>query len=247
MLALCYREKSTLSFGPFPKINWNDRKEAQALLEELVEQFPNVPEYRFDLSETLALMDLRGPFFSFPASPGLEKDFQEALRLSKELVTEHPNVPDYKFSKANIHYRLGLLQKANKELDKAESNLLQALDLQTTLAQRFPKMDLHLFLKIRFQDELINVLLDQKKWAESRPLLESSISQLKKMIAKDVNAKFLHFALADDSYKLAKALYQLDDPELANYYEHQAEEIRRTHGFGFSKKKGGKGPGQKGE
>src|SRR5207249_3996262 len=90
LLALCYREKSTLAPGPFPKVDGSDRKEAVRLLEQLAALFPHVPEYRFDLSETLAVMDVRSPLVPLPGSPISAKDLQEALRLSRELVTENP-------------------------------------------------------------------------------------------------------------------------------------------------------------
>jgi serine/threonine protein kinase len=229
LLALCYREKSTLTGGPFPKIDGSDRKEAISLLEELVKRFPHVPEYRFDLSETLAWMEVRGPPPpGFPSSKAAETDFQEALRLSRELVAEHPNVPDYQISKAQIHSKLAGLQKQNHQLDKAEKNLRQAVVLQNSLVLRFPKVPFHQFLNVQFQDALVDVLLEQKKWEESRPLLESSIKQLTKMLGQDKNKSFLGFALADDYGKLAKVLHAVGNPELAAQAEQQAKELRQS-------------------
>jgi serine/threonine protein kinase len=242
LLALCYREKSTVVSWP-PKIDTNDRKEAVALLEQLVKQFPQVPDYRFDLSETLAELDVRGPPMTFPGATTNEKDFQEALRLARELVVEHPNVPDYQLSKAQIHYRLAFVQKQNRQLDKAEKNMRQAVDLQSSLAQRFPRVQFHQFMVVFFQDGLVDVLLEQKKWADSRPLLESSIKQLKKLMGQDKTMLFLSYPLSEDYSKLAKTLRELQEPELAVEADRQARELRQQFGkgnFGFKDKKGPK-------
>jgi serine/threonine protein kinase len=246
LLGLCYREKSTSlwerarpidwkdrkeaknQWEQLAKQFWEDRKEAKNLLEQLVKQFPNVPEYRHDLSDTLALMDMRGPFSPFATSPNLEKDYQEALQLSRELVTEHPNVPDYQVSKAQIHFRLGFLHRVNKQLDTAEKDLRQALTLQNALVQRFPKVLFHQFAKSIFQDTLIDVLMDQKKWTESRSLLESSIQRLEMLIGKDEKMRSLTFPLANYYFKLARALRGLEMPELAAQAEQRARELRAT-------------------
>jgi serine/threonine protein kinase len=233
LLALCYREKSTVFALP-PKTDPNDRKEAVNLLEQLVKLFPHVPEYRFDLSETLAQLDVRGPVLP-PGSAATEKDFQEALRLAKELVTEHPNVPDYQLSKAQIHHRLAMTQRKNGEAEKAEKNMRQAVALQNSLAQRFPKVQFHQFTNIMFHDRLIDVLLDQKKWADSRPLLESNIKQLKKLIGQDKSLLWWNHPLADNYGKLAKTLRELQEPELAAQAEQQAREIRQTFPKGDKK------------
>jgi serine/threonine protein kinase len=245
LLALCYRERSTLSAGPSPTIDASDRKEAINLLEQLVKQFPHVPEYRFELSETLAWMDVRGrPPPGFPSSMAAEIDFQEALRLSKELVAEHPNVPDYQLSKAQIHSKLAGLQKQSNQLDQAEKNLRQAVVLQNSLVLRFPKVPFHQYINVMFQDALADVLVEQKKWQESRPLVESSIKQLTKMLGQDKNKTFLGFTLADDYAKLAKILRGLGQPELAARAEEQAKEVRQAlpKGPGSPKKLGKSGP-----
>jgi tetratricopeptide (TPR) repeat protein len=242
LLALCYREKSTLSV-PFSEINWHDRKEAIGLLEQLVKHYPKVPEYRFDLSETLALLDVRGPFGPYSGGKTPEKDAQEALRLSRDLVAEHPNVPDYQLSKAQIHFRLGLIQRFTQR-DKAEKNLRQAVDLQHALVQRFPRVPFHRFLKVVFQDALVDVLMDQKKWEESRPLLESSLALLKQLAAEDQHVPFLSYTLAEDYAKLARVHYALGSRRLGLQADRQYRELRLAmpKGPGFGKDRDKKQP-----
>jgi tetratricopeptide (TPR) repeat protein len=246
LLALCHREQSTLVWGPPPRINWTERTEAIDLLEQLVKQFPHVPEYRFDLSATLALMDVRGPAKDLPRSAVKEADILEALRLSRELVAEHPNVPDYQLAKAQIHHKLALVQK-QKSPEKAEKNLRQAVELQNSLVQRFPKVAVHQLMNVLFQDALADMLLEQKKWQESRTLLESSIRQLKQLVGQDKSMMYMGGSLADDYAKLARVLHELWKPELAAQADLQAREVRQSLPKGppgFPKDK--KGPPKKG-
>jgi tetratricopeptide (TPR) repeat protein/tRNA A-37 threonylcarbamoyl transferase component Bud32 len=228
LLALCYREKSKCFMGRNLKLDWNDRKEAIGLLEQLVKEYPRVPEYRFVLAETLAQMELRGPTLQFPGPDSTDKDLLEALRLSRGLVTEHPNVPDYQVSKAQIHYKLAHVQRQNHQVEKAEKNLYQAVELQNSLAQLFPKVSFHRFMNIVFQDALAEVLMEQKKWQESRPLLETSIKQLKKLIRQEPDLVFLNNPLADNYGRLAKTLNALGERELASDADRQAREIRQA-------------------
>jgi serine/threonine protein kinase len=224
LLALCYREKSTLP----PKLVWTDRTEAIRLLKQLTVECPTVPEYRFDLSQTLARLDVRGSFQPASGSEALDKDLQEALRLSRQLVLRHPSVPDYQLTKAQVHHRLGLVQKHTQQLDKAEKNLRQAVDIQITLAQRFPKIAFHRFLHGKFVDSLVDVLLEEKKWDEGKPLVEASIAELKKALNQDEKSRFVRIALADHYGKLAKILRETAEPELAADAERQAQELRQS-------------------
>jgi serine/threonine protein kinase/tetratricopeptide (TPR) repeat protein len=249
LLALCYREKSSRGTGtPRFEIDWPERQKAIDLLEQLAKQFPHVPEYRFDLSQTLALMDVRGPPMFFLKSAVTDKNLQEALKLLRDLVAEHPNVPDYQLCKAQIHHRLADLQRQQKgQLPAAEKNLRQAVELQNTLAQRFPKVWFHQFMNVLFRDTLVDVLMDQKKWEDSRPLLDTSIKQMKKLLGQDKSMMFLNFALANNYTKLARTLRELHEPELAAQADQQAREIRLSlpkgpgGGKGFDKKPPGKG------
>src|SRR5262249_7969527 len=113
LLALGYREKASRPWGPFAKTADKDRQEAITLLKKLATDFPSVPDYRFELSETL-LTGRSPPHVT-------RKDVEEALRLATDLVGEHPNVADYQISKAHIHMRLALIYRDDKKLDKAET------------------------------------------------------------------------------------------------------------------------------
>jgi tetratricopeptide (TPR) repeat protein len=238
LLALCFREKSTLGPGP-GRVNWDDRHEARRLLGLLVKQFPQVPEYRFDLGETLALMDVRGPA---PNAPDAEKDFQESLRLFRDLVTEHPNVPGYQFARGQTHHKLGQSQRQSRQLDRAEKNLRQAVEIQNALVQRFPKNIPYRLSKVRFQNDLGDLLLDQKRWKEGRSVLESNISLLEKLIAQDEQLRHQTGILAINYSKLARALNALGEPQAASAAEQRANELGPPPPRDRKKKGPSKGP-----
>ncbi len=135
LLARCYRE---LAVGVPP---WQgDRarralREATRLLEALVAEFPEVVDYRFELSQTYAMV---------PPDPSQERNaenqLQKALVLARELVAAQPNVPAYRVSLVTILHRLAELKRRMEAFDQAAKLLEEALQVQARLVKNHPEV-----------------------------------------------------------------------------------------------------------
>src|SRR5262249_61716538 len=89
---------------------------AVRVLEELDREFPKVPDYRYELSETLAMFDtnLRIPQLRREA----EARFKRAVDLATDLTRRYPSVPEYHASLARSQLKLGaVLRSAGKDID----------------------------------------------------------------------------------------------------------------------------------
>jgi hypothetical protein len=117
------------------------------------------------------------------------------------------------------------VQRQNRHPDKAEKNLRQAVEIQTALVQRFPKNVPYRLSKVRFQNDLADLLMEQKRWGESRPVLESNINLLEKLISQDEQMKHQTGILAINYSKLAKSLTMLGEPALAAQADQRAHEL----------------------
>jgi tetratricopeptide (TPR) repeat protein len=220
LLALCYREKSTRPVWPPSKTGSTDRQKAIQLLGQLVTEFHNVPDYRFDLSATLALA-------ATGKNKEAVKDMEAALDLLKELVSEHPHVPDYQFAKADMHMKLALMHDQNKKLDLATEELRQALKTHNGLIKLVPNATGYQLTRAKVQEALVEHLMKDKNWKDSRTELETAVDQLKALAAKEEKKMpFLNFMLANQYDKLATVLHELKEPALEAQMRAEAEKVR---------------------
>jgi serine/threonine protein kinase len=182
LLALCYREKDKLVLG-------NDDKQSIALLEKLCSQYPQVPEYQFELGVTLADV----PVHNF--RDARIEDSIDGLRLSLQqlnsLTREHPNIPRYIESCAHTHHKLGtLLRKSADEsptrrsatlraanIADSQRHLRMAVRLQTTQCEQFPESISEKIWLARMRDNLAISLLLGKQPDEALSLIELAIAE----------------------------------------------------------------------
>jgi tetratricopeptide (TPR) repeat protein len=155
LMALCYRERS--------RGNPAEVERAVAILEELVRQFPSVDDFRYDLCETYAMVDVPRSAISperdkrwrrmspendvnrgrmQPEQARLaEKRLRAALEYAGPL---DPQVPAFLVCQARIHHKLALIlshsarqddSMHDDRLQEAEQCYCQALDLQAQLPE----------------------------------------------------------------------------------------------------------------
>ena len=149
------RRRSIGSAAARTRLSQPDDKAIQ-IMQKLVEEYPDVPDYSYDLCETYAIEADRSQFssrqeiragggysrppdpFSSEAADSAARQrsremLEKALAISEELVAKHPNIPDYAVSQVFIRLRLaGITQESDRA--GAESNLRKALDLQSAPA-----------------------------------------------------------------------------------------------------------------
>jgi tetratricopeptide (TPR) repeat protein len=229
LLARCYREVGPRWPGPGSKPTSDGVDKAAAIFQKLVEEHPDVPDYRYDLSLTCAWLSA-WPFSpetsNATAEQRMRQMLEKAVAISDELVAEHPNIPDYAVFHVRIRMRLA---DALWESDpsRAEASLRKALDLQSTLARRFPQKSFYRLGLGFIQESLAVFLRDRERGdlPEARALTEDCIASIKAALEKDPNLWHARGMLAQNYWNLADILARLDDEQAAAEAARQAEEL----------------------
>ncbi|MGA2034372.1 MAG: serine/threonine-protein kinase [Thermoguttaceae bacterium] len=229
LLARCYRETPSPGAGRAARSEPDNLYKAAQILENLVKEYPDVADYRYDLSETYAMRGDRGP--RQPEAPDRSAAqrspamLEKALVLSEQLVAEHPNIPEYAVSSVNIRLRLNQSLRES-DATRAEANLRKALDVQSTLARRFPENSSYTFWMAVIQESLGGLLQEHGRLGEARSALQDCIASFKAVLQKDVKAGHVRDILARNYMNLADVLRRTGEDQAAEEAVRQARELR---------------------
>jgi len=193
LLALCYRERD----GGRGMLN----QQTLELLEGLCQQHPEVPEYQFELAETLCRVGVH--HLSGSQAKESVRQLERSLKWLDTLVNDHPNIPEYRKTKAHAHHRLGTLWRhSDFEIDSAEptdaikqafSNLRLAVEAQAEIHKQFPESPAELLWLARMRESLARCLLQDDQPEQALELVEESIANLGQLtVGGDFDAAMLH-------------------------------------------------------
>ena len=249
-LALCYREQARggdRSAASQPATDTAGDKtgvdRAIEILESLVKQHPEVPEYRFDLSETYAMVEAipparRGPGPRFSALNAMayhslvEQRLEKALELSRQLTAEHPSVPEYRVSRAHICQKLGQLLLRTRRPDRAEQLDRQSVEIQDALVREFPDVVTYRVWLAVFRNTLADALLTRpgntRNAAEARTLAETNVAEMNALLSAHPDMWYLHKLLADANDTLAASLRAQGEDTKADQAETEARRHREA-------------------
>ena len=183
LLALCYRDLPP----PVPSSHDNHPLPLEAvtqaieILQQLVDDFPKVPEYRYDLSETYAMA--ADPELCTGPDPLVieEQRLRAALDISEQLVAERPNIPAYVVSQVHIRLRFARALRRRNQSDAAEEQLQKARTIQAALAQRFPDIPTHQVFVAVIEGAFARLLRDCGRLDEARSHLKAALVVLSRL------------------------------------------------------------------
>jgi tetratricopeptide (TPR) repeat protein len=114
---------------------------ALAIGQQLVNDFPSIPEYRSDVAKThTRLASCLGSGMN--KNVEAEAEVRVALQEQQRLVDEHPNVLDYRNELARSHNYLGSFLREQGKKAEAEAEYRIALKEQQRLADECPNVPL---------------------------------------------------------------------------------------------------------
>lgn len=184
LLALCLRESSQQRTGG---INGGLNR-ACKLLEGLVDEYPDLPEYRLALAEAYAHSEDRPEWMRQEELEIAEANLAMAAEHARQLVEEHPTVPAYSNSLVHILSRLASTQERHAQefygsehrtlMSEAERNLRSALELQESLIRREPNVATFHLWSARFRNSIGRMLRQQNRLDEARQICEYAIERL---------------------------------------------------------------------
>ncbi len=108
---------------------------ARRILEKLVADFPQEPQYRLELADTLSLVSTRLTSISDEEA---ERDLNKAISYCQQLATAFPNVAQYQALLATSYRNLARVQQSTSNLKGAEENLSLAQEQLLSLATDHP-------------------------------------------------------------------------------------------------------------
>ena len=143
--------------------------------EELVAQYPNELEYRFDLAKTYAMDDQDSR--SIPAAR-VEQGILKALRLAQHLAEESPEKLDYVMAMARWKARLGASLLDLGRSTEAEAAYRESIAHDEWLADRFyDRVGVYMVLAPN-REALVSILLAQGRRDEAKDLLAKAETEL---------------------------------------------------------------------
>jgi len=182
LLACCHRDRSRT---PADRASSRDGlEEAVRILEQLVNDFPQAPDYRCDLAEAYAMLAHRRPPFD-EDSPSAERYLDQALALCEQIRQEYPGDPTYAASLVPTLYMLSEVQRRHGRRSGAEGALRSAVTLQASLVRRSPEVVSYRIWQVLIQNSLAEQLREQRRLEEARALLEDSAKILDSLQAND--------------------------------------------------------------
>jgi eukaryotic-like serine/threonine-protein kinase len=227
LLAQCYREEAGSESGPLPPID-----KAEELLKALVHDYPQVADYRFELADTCAMLDVRGlPPDDFPQA---ERRLRAALEQSADLVDAHPYAPDYIGLHIHILHKLArILRDSPPErresdvarMDEAGQLYQEAIRRQAGLVKRFPDNAAYRYWLGMIRMSSAAFLLERRQPGEARNVLETAVAETEKYFQAHPDATSLRPVLHGLYARLAEARRHLDDDKGAGEARKKAEQF----------------------
>jgi tetratricopeptide (TPR) repeat protein len=226
LLALCLRESS-------PNLRAPEIETATQILEALIEQYPGIADYRYELSETYSKLDMRR--IRDPEIPRTVSQLRKAAKYADELAIKHSNIPQYMHSVSHINHKLGtaLRRFAGRNLVKRDSILQESKDryqeavrVQKLLVSQYPSIPSFRLWMAKMQLSLSETLLAGHQYEEARTLIEQSMTNLNQMLETEPSKKLIYQSLADHQRTMAEIFDQQGSQENANLARKQADEFQ---------------------
>jgi serine/threonine protein kinase len=154
---------------------------AVALLEELVREFPRVPEYRHLLA--CCYRDVPPERFG-RRSEGPPRSPDRAVELLRQLVKDFPNVPDYRLDLCEALARPGPPPrgKGGSPGAKKRTRLEEAITLSGQLVVQYPNVPDYAAAHARYLDALGMSLYNADRLDESEQFLRRSVALQTKLV-----------------------------------------------------------------
>lgn len=223
LLALCYLEGAVMRDEDASGKKAGARM-AIEILEKLVQAFPSIPDYAYDLSEAYARIRIPRP----PMPPEVEKETEDQLRkalaLLEKLVAQYSDVPDFLTAEARIHDKLGALFRQVERWPEAEQHFRKAIGIQSPLVAQSPDVFSYGLWLATFRIALADTLIQRDQVKEARAELEETISALLHQLEQRPETLPPHDLLALGYSKLAIALRRSGEREKADEAARKAEQ-----------------------
>lgn len=168
------------------------REEAIKILDELVKQYPQVPDYQF----LLALCHREVPRTRWKREPdSMLKGVDQSAKILEELVERYPAIPDYRHELINTWSIMDprALIMTGKLSTEIQNRLEQALELAKILVMEHPNVPDYASSRVHVLSKLAMVNHIQKNYAEATSFYQQAIQQQEQLIQRFPKAESYQF------------------------------------------------------
>ena len=165
-------------------------QQAIEILEQLVRELPDVPDYRFELGDLYSSMVARQLYshgwrrteWTPEVLQDAEENLMSGLDVTKDLDVTHPNIPRYLMLKARLHHTYAKVLNETNRLADAERQYQRAIEKQRLVVRHAGDGHHHEIFLARYRFELAEVLFKLGQTAEARTALESLNGELEALL-----------------------------------------------------------------
>jgi len=219
LLACCLRELG-------PGVTSREKEQALRLLEGLVEEYPDVPEYVRDLAEAYADLDPRGPEGGGPRRT--EAQLRKALTTAERLNALAPGEPGSVATLSQVRQRLADVLRVIGAGREAETLLRAAVADNAKLVGQLPEPGpAHVWLAAA-RTSLAELAFERGERSAARDLLTAAIKDWEAAVKADPHHPALRVPLAQAYRRLSNVCDQLGETEVANAARARAEDLLRS-------------------
>lgn len=176
LLALCLRETHRPGAFRFDESTTGNVDRAAELFEELVKDYPDVPEYQLDLAETYSIQEYK---------PDAEERFKRGVAMLDELIAGQPHAAAYRFARAHAYLRRHRAYARRGDVGKAIDALQRALDELHGLITEFPEVGSFSIVATLAESRLAQFDIDRGDYGKAQILLEAATERLDGLLATD--------------------------------------------------------------
>jgi len=229
-LAISYRDRAMLSARQGKRDPGREcLRKAVGLLRDLVEQYPSVPDYRFDL----IMASTHGPPGFGQRFGGSEKGNPqskalclEALTHAEELAKAYPTVPAYKFALAQALQKVGGIHQAGGEAEQAETLLRRASEVLALLIEESPDVMVYRVSLVHTNLSLADLLRESRRPEEARDAIRQSIRTVQELDQEPIGGRMKQRILSRLYQLLHQVLTESGDEEGARKLSEKIAELR---------------------
>ena len=202
------------------RMEWadGDRKAAEAaqraatkILVDLIHEFPDSPQLKYELANTLIVR----PPPRGQASKEFREQIERAVELGEELRAEYPNVPQYRAVWADAVGRLAALELEAGDLSQASVHCSQAVETLRMLVDQYPAVSAYRLAHTQSVHGLAEVKRHQRKSEEAYELLTSLIDEVRPLAERADDNSLLGLLLGPLYSTLAKTATDLGKDDVA--------------------------------
>lgn len=187
-------------------------------LETLVDTYPDVPDYKCELAETLTSTRTFDPSQQ-------EASLRRAIEIARKLHAAYPTIPRYRACLARSLHWLGISLFNLKRTDESVSVQSEAADLYRALAEQFPGVTAYQSYAAWACFQYGEILRARDELAESRVALEEAISRQKAYLKLRPDDRFGERTLARHYQSLSETLKRMGENALAQDVKELARKL----------------------